>query len=73
MIINESNNYIQDKTILVTGGGGSIGSELCIQLLYFKLKYFIFDNCEDHVYQTERKLKALFPVFKIYLPSFRCC
>ena len=50
--------------VLVTGGGGSIGSEICIQLLKFSPKQLIvFDNCEDNVYQIDRKIRELFPQF----------
>ena len=64
MIINETNNYLKNKTSLVTGGGGSIGSELCIQILKFNPKQLIiFDNCEDHMYQIDRKIKKMFPDF----------
>jgi FlaA1/EpsC-like NDP-sugar epimerase len=62
MIIDEQNNYIQGKTVCVTGGGGSIGSELCVQMLKFQPKRLVvLDNCEDHVYQIDRKLRALYP------------
>ncbi|RAP34003.1 nucleoside-diphosphate sugar epimerase [Candidatus Marinamargulisbacteria bacterium SCGC AG-410-N11] len=60
-IINKDNNYIRDKSVLVTGGGGSIGSELCRQILFYQPKQLIIvDNCEEHIYQVERSLKQDF-------------
>ena len=64
MIISKEKNYITNTCVLVTGGGGSIGSEICIQLLNFQPKTLIIvDNCEDNVYQIDRKIKRFFPQF----------
>lgn len=50
--------YIKNETILVTGGGGSIGSELCRQLLKYKpRKLVIFDIYENNAYDLENELK----------------
>lgn len=50
--------YLQNETILVTGGGGSIGSELCRQIAKFKpKKLVIFDIYENNVYELENELK----------------
>ncbi len=50
--------YIKHETILVTGGGGSIGSELCRQLLKFRpRKLIIFDIYENNVYELENELR----------------
>ncbi len=50
--------YIKGKTILVTGGGGSIGSELCRQIAGHEPKQLIiFDIYENNAYEIEQELK----------------
>ena len=54
--------YVKDKTVLVTGGGGSIGSELCRQLVSHKPKCLvIFDIYENNAYEIQQKLKIKYP------------
>lgn len=54
--------YIKDKTILVTGGGGSIGSELCRQIASHGPKQLIiFDIYENNAYDIEQELKRKYP------------
>ena len=51
-------NYIKDKVVLVTGGGGSIGSELCRQIAAHSPKQLIiFDIYENNAYDIEQELK----------------
>lgn len=51
-------DYLRDQTILVTGGGGSIGSELCRQIMRFAPKLLlIFDIYENHAYELECELR----------------
>lgn len=51
-------SYIENKTVLVTGGAGSIGSELCRQLAHFKPhKLLIFDINENNSYFLELELE----------------
>ncbi len=53
---------IKDKIILVTGGGGSIGSELCRQLARLKPgKLIVFDQSEFNLYQIDKDLNRQFP------------
>ncbi len=53
---------IADKVILVTGGGGSIGSELCRQILkYSPQKLIIFDIYENTTYEVQNELKESYP------------
>lgn len=50
--------YIRGKTILVTGGGGSIGSELCRQIAGHEPKQLIiFDIYENNAYDIEQELR----------------
>lgn len=54
--------FINGKTILVTGGGGSIGSELCRQIAAHSPKQLIiFDIYENNAYAIEQELKANYP------------
>ena len=54
--------YVQNKTVLVTGGGGSIGSELCRQIAQHKPKRLIMlDIYENSVYDVQQELKMKHP------------
>lgn len=54
--------FLQDKTILVTGGGGSIGSELCRQIAeHNPRKLIIFDIYENNAYDIQQELKENYP------------
>ena len=60
------NSLIKDKTVLVTGGGGSIGSELCRQIMKnHPKKLIIFDIYENNLYDIELELKANYSKDKI--------
>ncbi|OEF96837.1 polysaccharide biosynthesis protein [Desulfuribacillus alkaliarsenatis] len=51
-------DYIQDKVVLITGAGGSIGSELCRQVIQFNpRKIILLDHCENNVYEIELELQ----------------
>ena len=53
---------LHGKTILVTGGGGSIGSELCRQIAaHAPKRLVIFDIYENSTYEIERELRKKFP------------
>lgn len=55
--LEEIIGYIQDKVVLVTGGGGSIGSELCRQIASHKPKtLIILDIYENNAYDIEQEL-----------------
>ena len=57
---------IENKVVLVTGGGGSIGSELCRQIIKFNpQKLVIVDIYENNLYDIEQELKFNYPDIEI--------
>lgn len=60
--LDEILGYISGKVVLVTGGGGSIGSELCRQIARAKPKQLIiFDIYENNAYEIQMELKRNYP------------
>ena len=56
--LNEVMGYIEGKVVMVTGGGGSIGSELCRQIASHNPKQLIIlDIYENNAYEIEQELK----------------
>ena len=59
-------NFIWQKTVLVTGGGGSIGSELCRQIAKFNpQRLIIFDIYENNAYELQMELRKKYPELKL--------
>ena len=62
----EISGYIEGKTIMVTGGGGSIGSELCRQIMkYNPQKLVVLDIYENNAYDLQMELNAEYDAEKI--------
>ncbi len=60
--LDEIMGYIEGKTVLVTGGGGSIGSELCRQLAaHSPRQLIILDIYENTAYDIEQEIKRKYP------------
>lgn len=60
--LDEIMEYIEDRVILVTGGGGSIGSELCRQIAtHNPRQLIILDIYENNAYEIEQELKRRHP------------
>jgi FlaA1/EpsC-like NDP-sugar epimerase len=58
--------YLRDKTIMITGAGGSIGSELSRQVAQFSPKKMVlYESSEFNLYQIEMNLLELFPALEI--------
>lgn len=60
---HELRDYLKDKTVLVTGGGGSIGSELCRQVASAKTakRLIIFDIYENNAHAIKLELMDKYP------------
>ena len=59
---------ITDRVVLVTGGGGSIGSELCRQISSHKPKQLIiFDIYENNAYDIQQELKKRYPEMDLHV------
>ena len=55
-------NYVQEKRVLITGGGGSIGSELCRQIAgHNPAQLIIIDIYENSAYDIQQELKMKYP------------
>ena len=72
--MDEINAFITGKVVLITGGGGSIGSELCRQIARFSPKQLIvFDIYENNAHAIGLELKDKFPMLdvKVLIGSVR--
>ncbi len=60
--LDEVMEYLEGKIVLVTGGGGSIGSELCRQIAaYHPKRLIIVDIYENNAYEIQQELKRKYP------------
>ena len=58
--------YVRNKVVLVTGGGGSIGSELCRQVAAHSPRMLIiFDIYENNAYEIQQELKKKYPALRL--------
>ena len=59
--IDEISAWLEGKVVLITGGGGSIGSELCRQIILYKPKQLIIlDNYENNIFEIENELQYMY-------------
>ena len=59
-------DYVTDKVVMVTGGGGSIGSELCRQIASYSPKQLIIvDIYENNAYEIQQELLRKYPKLKL--------
>jgi len=64
--LDEILNYISGKVVMVTGGGGSIGSELCRQIAKANPKQLIiFDIYENNAYDIQMELQRTYPALNL--------
>ena len=64
--LEEIARYVDGKVILVTGGGGSIGSELCRQIAsHNPARLLIFDIYENGAYDIQQELRRKYPGLKL--------
>ncbi|MBR3201010.1 MAG: polysaccharide biosynthesis protein [Mogibacterium sp.] len=70
----ELHDFLHDKVVMVTGGGGSIGSELCRQIIANEpKKLVIVDIYENSTYELEMELRRFYPnaQFEVLIASVR--
>ena len=61
----EISMYLEGKIIMVTGGGGSIGSELCRQIAKYKPRRLVaFDIYENTVFELANEIKTKYPLLE---------
>ena len=66
IITEKIGRYVSDKVVLVTGGGGSIGSELCRQIAKANPgKLIIFDIYENNAYEIQQELRRAYPQLEL--------
>ena len=59
-------DFLREKTVLVTGGGGSIGSELCRQIAHYSPAHLIiFDIYENNAYEIQQELRRSCPNLRL--------
>ena len=64
--LEEIAGYVEGKTVLVTGGGGSIGAELCRQIATHRpARLVIFDINENGVYEIQQELRRRHPALHL--------
>ncbi len=64
--LDEIMGYIEDRVVLVTGGGGSIGSELCRQIATQRPRQLIiFDIYENNAYDIEQELRRKYAALNL--------
>lgn len=74
MNLDDMNGIIKDKIIMVTGGGGSIGPELCRQIVKYEPKQLVLiDIYENNAYDIQQEIKRHFPEIdlKVLIASVR--
>lgn len=64
--LEKTEAFFDNKTVMVTGGGGSIGSELCRTVAEFNIKkLIIFDFYENNAFETQNEIVKLHPEIEI--------
>jgi FlaA1/EpsC-like NDP-sugar epimerase len=72
--LREISGYIEGRIVMVTGGGGSIGSELCRQIATFRPRRLVaVDIYENSVFELAEEMKTRFPAlaFEVSIASVR--
>ncbi len=62
IVNDEIAEYLTGKRVLITGGAGSIGSEICRQVARFHPEFIaVYDHCENSLYRLELEIKKTYP------------